>query len=318
MSEIIENRPNPIIFKAIGIGNVGCSAINYMIEQGMQSVEYAAIDTEAQTLNNNLASTKLKIDITTPEHLVSHSKQVVGNANIETLAENVKSFLGKPDMIFIIAEVGGKFETEKSLIIANIAREMNILTMAIVAKQFAHEKDSIRYTNEGIMTLQNTVDSVIVIPQSKAIGVFSNKESMHASFIAANEFMCNAVSSIVELMYGDSMIGIDFADLRVLFSKSGMAILGTGTASGENRSRIAAEQAISCLIAENMDMSCPHSVLVNITCDESFTMSEYKEVMKHVRSTLSNDDTLVIVGTNINESMGGKFRITIFAIGFNK
>lgn len=318
MVEIIENRTNPIIFKVIGIGGVGCSAINHMIEQGMQSVEFAAIDTETQTLNNNLAPTKLKIDITTLEHLVSHSEQVVGNANIETLAENVKSLLGKSDMIFIIAEMRGKFETEISLIIANIAREMNILTMAIVAKKFAHEKDSIHYANEGIMTLQNTVDSVIVIPQSQAIGIFSNKESMPAYFTAANEFMHNAVSSIVELMYCDSMIGIDFADLRVLFSKSGMAILGSGTASGENRSRIAAEQAVSCLLAEDMDMSCLTGALVNITCDSSLTMSEYKEVMKHVRSTLCNDETLVIVGTDINESMGVEFRVTIFAIGFNK
>ena len=156
MFEIIENRPNPIIFKVIGIGGIGCSAINHMIEQGMQSVEFASIDIETQTFSSDPASTKLKIDITTPEHMVSHSKQVVGNANIETLAENVKSFLGKSDMIFLIAEMGGRFETEISLIIANIAREMNILTMAIVAKQFAHEKDSIRYANEGIMTLQKT------------------------------------------------------------------------------------------------------------------------------------------------------------------
>ena len=318
MFEIIENSTNPIIFKVIGIGGVGCSAINYMIDKGIQRVEIAAIDIETQTLNNNLAPTKLKIDITTPEHLVNHSEQVVGNANIQTLAENVKSFLGKSDMIFVIAEMGGKFETEISLIIANIAREMDILTMAIVAKQFAHEKDSIRYTNEGIMTLQKTVDSVIVIPQSQAKWIFSNKEAMPASFTSANEFMHNAVSSIVELMYCDSMIGIDFADLRVLFSKSGMAILGTGTGSGENRSSIAAEQAVSCLLAEDMDMSCLTGALVNITCDESFTMSEYKEVMKHVRSTLSNDETLVIVGTDINKSMGGKFCVTIFAIGFNK
>lgn len=315
MFEIIENRPNTIIFRVIGIGGVGCSAINYMVEQGLQEVKYVAVDTKPSELSNLQADQKSPKNISSPEHISICSEQFIGEEGIGLLNECLAPVMRNSDLIFLITELDGKVEVDISLTIANIAREMNSLTIAIVANQLAPGTDSLSCSQE-IMALQQAVDSVIIVPQSKTMEILSNNQAMPASSVTS-KFMHSAISSIVGLLTGESIVGIDLADLRVLFSNSGMTILGTGTASGSNRARIAAEQAITSLKAEHKEMSTLQGILINITCDSSLTMSDYKEVMNQIRAIVSND-ALVIIGTAHDESMAGEIRVTLFATGFNE
>lgn len=307
MFEIIENGSSSLEIKMIGIGSAGRNVINYMIEQGLQEVKYVAVDTKPPVLSNLHNAQKSPQNISPPEHIEITSEQFIEEEGIDLLKERLAPVIKKTDLIFLMTELDGKVEADISLTVANIAREMNILTIAIVANQRSAGSDTLSCSQE-LMTLRQAVDSMIVVPQ--------NNQAVPAPSVSS-KFMHRAISSIVALLAGESMIGIVIADIRALFSNSGMTILGTGTASGSNRAKVAAEQAITTLKAEHKEMSTLQGALINITSDSSFILSEYKEIMNKIRAIVSND-ALVIIGTAHDESMAGEIRVTIIATDFNQ
>jgi len=316
MFEILEYKPLPETLQVIGIGGGGVSAINYMIEQGMQGAEFIAIDTNAETLSRSLALTQLLIGTAIIEDMGGHSEPSACNAAAEEFCERIKASICNADMVFIIAGMGGRTEQEIAPMVAQIARELKILTVAIITNQFSHESDRHHYDDVCIKSLSANVDSLIIVPKIKISGEPGNDEAMQESYTAACKFMHSAVTSLVTALTDDCFISVDFADLSIILSDSGIAIFGTGSASGTNRAQIAAERAISCLQFENRELTNTRGALVNITHDSYFTMQEYKEVMRHVRSIVSEEST-VIVCAYPNRSTSNELHVAVFATGFN-
>lgn len=311
---LIENQVATI--KVIGIGGRGSGAIKHMIEQGMQGVAFVVIDTDTRALSRNLPYTQLQRDITISERHESLSEHVVGIEDAEALHERIKSLIGSSDMLFIIVGMEGSTENKISHRVAQIARELKILTVAIITNPFSHKNDLHHFDDECIKSLNENVDSLIIVPKTKIQVSHGNVEATQKTYTAACEFMHSAVTSLITALTDDCLISVDFDDLSIILSDSGIAIFGAGSASGTNRARIAAERAITCLQFENRELTSTRSVLVNITHDSDFTMREYKDVMNHVRSIVSDEST-VIVCAYPNRSVSEEIHVAIFATGFN-
>jgi cell division protein FtsZ len=313
MFEIMEAESQDAVIKVIGVGGCGGNAVDHMIEQGVQGVEFIVINTDAQALNRSKARTQLQIGSTITKGLGAGAKPSVGQAAAEEDRERIKELISGANMVFITAGMGGGTGTGAAPIVAQIAREMNILTVAVVTKPFIYEGNRMRFAAEGIKALHEHVDSLIIVPNAKLMEVLGNDVTVPEAFKAANGVLQGAVAGIAEVINVPGLINVDFADVRTVMSENGMAMMGSAVASGPDRARIAAERAIASPLLEDVDMTGARGVLVNITSTSSLKVREMEEVMACVQ--FAAEEATVILGSVFDESMGDDLRVTVVATG---
>ncbi len=313
MFEIMDEQLQDAVIKVIGVGGCGGNAVDHMIEQGVQGVEFIAINTDAQALRRNKARTQLQIGSTITKGLGAGSIPDVGRAAAMEDRERIVELIKGANMIFITAGMGGGTGTGAAPVVAQVAREMNILTVAVVTKPFAHEGKRMRLAQAGIEALSEYVDSLIIVPNEKLMTVLGEDTTLLDAFRASNSVLQGAVAGIAEVINVPGLVNVDFADVRTLMSENGMAMMGSATASGPDRAKRAAESAMSSPLLEDVNLAGARGVLVNISSSSSLTLREYREVTNSVQFAI--EDATVIVGSVFDESMGDELRVTIVATG---
>ncbi len=318
MFEIIEKEELAAdlgtVIKVIGIGGAGGNAVDHMIREGVMGVEFVAANTDAQALKRSIAHKKIRLGKT---GLGAGAKPEAGrNAAVEEREQIAESLKGA-HMVFITAGMGGGTGTGAGPIIAEVARELGILTVAVVTKPFAFEGKRLKVAEEGIAELQKNVDSLIVILNDKLMDVLGEDVSMDEAFKAADNVLHNAVGGIAEIINFPGLVNVDFEDVRTVMGEMGMAMMGSANASGVDRARIAAEQAVASPLLEGINLSGAKGVLVNITSSRSLKMKEVNEVMNTVRE-FAADDAHIIFGAVYDEEMGDEIRVTVVATGLGQ
>jgi cell division protein FtsZ len=312
--ELEDMQSQDAVIKVIGVGGCGGNAVDHMINRGMTGVEFITINTDAQALRRNKASVQLQIGNSATKGLGAGGKWEVGREAALEDRERIAELIDGADMLFIAAGMGGGTGTGAAPVVAEVAKDLGILAVAVVTKPFSFEGKRMRSAETGLKSLSEHVDSLIVIPNEKLIAVMGGNAKLTDAFIAANDVLHNAVSGISEIISKPGMINVDFADVKTVMSEIGMAMMGSADASGEDRARAAAEAAVASPLLENIDLKGARGVLVNITSDDSLTMQEYYEVMNTIQSFAAEEAT-VIVGTSFDEAMGSSLRVTMVATG---
>ena len=316
MFEIMEKDSQEAVIKVIGVGGCGGNAINHMISKNVLGVEFISANTDAQALKKSSAAKTLQIGSDITKGLGAGAKPEVGREAALEDRDRIAEMIDGADMLFITAGMGGGTGTGAAPIIAEVAKEMGILTVAVVTKPFAFEGKRTKVATEGLEELSQHVDSLIVIPNEKLMEVLGEDVPFTEAFNAANDVLHNAVSGIAEIINCPGLVNVDFADVRTVMSEMGMAMMGSAEASGVNRAMIAAEQAVASPLLEDVNLANARGVLVNITASASFKMKEYYDVMNTIKAFTAEDAT-VIVGNVVDETMGDKLRVTMVATGLN-
>lgn len=313
MFEIMEAQSQDAVIKVIGVGGCGGNAVDHMIEQGVLGVEFIVINTDAQALKRSKARTQLQIGANITKGLGAGAKPSVGQAAAEEDRERIKEMIMGANMVFITAGMGGGTGTGAAPIVAQIAKELDILTVAVVTKPFTYEGNRMRYAKAGIEALSEYVDSLIIVPNAKLMEVLGSDITVPEAFKAANGVLQGAVAGIAEVINVPGLINVDFADVRTVMSENGMAMMGSAIASGPDRARVAAERAIASPLLEDVDMSGARGVLVNITSSSALKLKEIDDVMECVQ--FAAEEATVIVGSVFDENMGDGLRVTVVATG---
>ncbi len=313
MFEIMEAETQDAIIKVIGVGGCGGNAVDHMIEQGVQGVEFIVINTDAQALKRSKARTQLQIGAAITKGLGAGAKPSVGQAAAEEDRDRIRELIAGANMVFITAGMGGGTGTGAAPVVAQIARELDILTVAVVTKPFAYEGNRMRFAKAGIEALHEHVDSLIIVPNSKLMEVLGADVTVPEAFKAANGVLQGAVAGIAEVINVPGLINVDFADVRTVMSENGMAMMGSAIANGPDRARVAAERAIASPLLEDVDMSGARGVLVNITSSINLKLKEIDDVMECVQ--FAAEEATVIVGSVFDEAMGDELRVTVVATG---
>jgi len=313
MFEIMDAQLQDAVIKVIGVGGCGGNAVDHMIEEGVQGVEFIAINTDAQALKRNKARTQLQIGANITKGLGAGAIPDVGRAAAEEDRARIAELISGANMIFITAGMGGGTGTGAAPVVAQVAKEMDILTVAVVTKPFAHEGKRMRLAQEGIEALSQYVDSLIIVPNEKLMTVLGEDTTLLDAFRSSNGVLQGAVAGIAEVINVPGLINVDFADVCTLMSENGMAMMGSATASGPDRAKLAAERAMSSPLLEDVNLAGARGVLVNISSNSSLTLREYREVTNSVQFAI--EDATVIVGSVFDESMGDELRVTIVATG---
>lgn len=315
MFEIMDREQEAII-KVIGVGGCGGNAVDHMISKNVSGVEFICANTDAQALQKSEAATTLQIGTDITKGLGAGAKPEIGRQSAIEDRDHIAEMIEGADMLFIAAGMGGGTGTGAAPIIAEVAREMGILTVAVVTKPFLFEGKRTKVAEEGLEELSQYVDSLIVIPNEKLMEVLGESVPFLEAFSAANDVLHNAVSGIAEIINCPGLINVDFADVSTVMSEMGMAMMGSAEANGDNRANIAAEQAVASPLLEDVNLANARGVLVNITASSTLTMKEYYDVMNTIKG-FAADDATVIVGTVMDESIGDKLRVTMVATGLN-
>jgi len=316
MFEIMEKDSQEAVIKVIGVGGCGGNAIEHMITKNLSGVEFICANTDMQALKKSQAKTLLQIGAEITKGLGAGAKPEVGRDAALEDRDRIAEMIDGADMLFITAGMGGGTGTGAAPIIAEVAKEMGILTVAVVTKPFAFEGKRTKVASDGLEELSQHVDSLIVIPNEKLMEVLGEDVPFLEAFRAANDVLHNAVSGIAEIINCPGLVNVDFADVRTVMSEMGMAMMGSAEASGPERARIAAEQAVASPLLEDVNLANARGVLVNITASTSFKMKEYYDVMNTIKEFTAEDAT-VIVGNVMDENMGDKLRVTMVATGLN-
>ncbi|MBI5659803.1 MAG: cell division protein FtsZ [Nitrosomonadales bacterium] len=311
--EIMDAQLQDAVIKVVGVGGCGGNAVDHMIEQGVQGVEFIAINTDAQALKRNKARTQLQIGASITKGLGAGAIPDVGRAAAEEDRARIVELIRGANMVFITAGMGGGTGTGAAPVVAQVAREMDILTVAVVTKPFAHEGKRMRLAQSGIESLSEYVDSLIIVPNEKLMSVLGENTTLLDAFRSSNGVLQGAVAGIAEVINVPGLVNVDFADVRTLMSENGMAMMGSATASGPERAKIAAERAMSSPLLEDVDLAGARGVLVNISSNSSLTLKEYREVTNSVQFAI--EDATVIVGSVFDDGMGDELRVTIVATG---
>ena len=318
MFEIIEkedtNADWGTVIKVIGVGGAGGNAVDHMIREGVMGVEFLAANTDSQALQRSVAHKKIRLGKT---GLGAGAKPEAGRSAAEEEREQIAEALKGANMVFITAGMGGGTGTGAGPIVAKVARELGILTVAVVTKPFGFEGKRLRIAEEGIAELQANVDSLIVILNDKLMDVLGDDVSMDEAFKAADNVLRNAVGGIAEIINFPGLVNVDFEDVRTVMGEMGMAMMGSANASGVDRARIAAEQAVASPLLEGINLSGAKGVLVNITSTRALKMKEVNEVMSTVRE-FAAEDAHIIFGAVYDESMGEEIRVTVVATGLGQ
>jgi cell division protein FtsZ len=315
MFEIIEEAPDEgAVIKVIGVGGCGGNAVEHMITRGLSGVDFMCANTDSQALKRSTARTQLQLGSTLTRGLGAGARPEIGRDAAMEDRDRIASMIEGADMLFITAGMGGGTGTGAAPVIADIAKSLGILTVAVVTRPFKFEGKRQRVASAGIAELTKKVDSLIVIPNDKLMEVLGEDVSMLEAFAAANDVLYGAVSGIAEVINNPGLVNVDFADVRTVMSEVGMAMMGSAMADGETRARDAAQAAVRSPLLEEVNLAGARGVLVNITASATLKMKEYHEVMNTIKE-FTAEDAMVIVGTVLDEAMEDRLRVTMIATG---
>ncbi|MBT7333387.1 MAG: cell division protein FtsZ [Gammaproteobacteria bacterium] len=316
MFELVDSAIQSAVIKVIGVGGGGGNAVQHMVNRGVNGVDFVVANTDAQALKSLDAETTLQIGGGITKGLGAGANPEIGRAAAMEDRDRIAEVLSGADMVFITAGMGGGTGTGAAPIVAEVARELDILTVAVVTKPFNFEKRR-HAADAGLLELAQHVDSLITIPNEKLLAVLGERTSMLDAFAAANDVLWGAVQGIADLIIRPGMINVDFADVRTVMSEMGMAMMGTGRASGENRACEAAEAAIRSPLLEDVDLQGARGILVNVTAGPDLNIGEFTDVGNIIEEFASSSAT-VVVGTVIDPEMGDELKVTVVATGLGE
>ncbi|MEL7535978.1 MAG: cell division protein FtsZ [Pseudomonadota bacterium] len=318
MFELMDAYSQSAVIKVIGVGGGGGNAVAHMVDAGIDGVDFICANTDAQALKNCRVRTALQIGCNITKGLGAGANPDVGRQAAMEDRDRVQEVIEGADMLFITAGMGGGTGTGAAPVVAQLAKEMGILTVAVVTKPFLMEGTKRHTTAEdGIAELGKYVDSLITIPNEKLLTVLGGDTTLLDAFKSANQVLQGAVQGIAELITRPGLINVDFADVKAVMAEMGMAMMGSGAASGEGRARRAAEEAISSPLLEDIDLAGANGILANVTAGYDLTIGEYKEVGEAI-SEFASDDAKVIVGTVLDPDMSNTVRVTVVATGLGQ
>ncbi|MEW8014958.1 MAG: cell division protein FtsZ [Candidatus Sedimenticola endophacoides] len=315
MFELMDAYSQNAVIKVVGVGGGGGNAVNHMLGANIEGVDFICANTDAQALKNSEVRTLLQLGTGITKGLGAGANPEVGREAAMEDRERIHDAIAGSDMIFITAGMGGGTGTGAAPVVAEVARELGILTVAVVTKPFPFEgAKRMQVAQQGIEELSKHVDSLITIPNEKLLAVLGREMSLLNAFKSANDVLLGAVQGIAELITRPGLINVDFADVRTVMSEMGVAMMGSGSARGENRARDAAEQAINSPLLEDINLSGAKGILVNITAGLDLSIGEFDEVGSTVKE-FACDDATVVVGTVIDPEMQDDLRVTVVATG---
>lgn len=315
MFELMEPPSDEAVIKVVGVGGGGGNAVEYMLTQTIEGVDFIAMNTDAQALKKSTAAVKIQIGTELTKGLGAGADPNVGREAAHEDREKIRQSLDGADMVFITAGMGGGTGTGAAPEVAKLAKDMGILTVAVVTKPFPFEgKKRLEYANQGIKELSKYVDSLITIPNEKLLKVMGKGTPLLQAFSAANDVLKGSVQGIAELITRTGLVNVDFADVKTVMSEMGTAMMGSGIGRGEDRAEEAAEAAIACPLLEDIDLSGARGILVNITAGLDFAIDEY-EVIGNAVKAFASENATVVVGTVIDPELEDEIRVTVVATG---
>jgi len=315
--EYVDSCGNAII-KVIGIGGGGGNAVNHMVTSGIDGVQFICANTDAQALRQMNVDTIVQLGVELTKGLGAGTRPDVGKAAAEENRERIREVMEGADMVFLTAGMGGGTGTGAIGVFAEVAKQMGILTVAVVSKPFDFEGNRKKSVAEaGLRELEKLVDSLIIIPNQKLLPTLGNNCTLVESFRIANDVLLDAVQGITELITHPGMINVDFADVVTVMSNMGSAIMGTGIANGENRARLAAEKAIACPLLEDINLQGARGILVNVTTNGDLGLNEFDEIGS-IMYKFASDDADIKIGMAVNPAMGNDIKVTVVATGMGE
>ena len=315
MFELVDNEPQSAVIKVIGVGGGGGNAVEHMVSQNIEGGGFICANTDAQALQNLSSSTLLQLGTSITKGLGAGADPVMGKDAAMEDRDCIAEILHGADMVFITAGMGGGTGTGAAPIVAEIARELGVLTVAVVTKPFVFEgRKRMKIAEAGIAELSGHVDSLITIPNEKLLAIMGEDKPLLEAFGAVDDVLLGAVQGIADLIIHPGMINVDFADVRTVMSEMGMAMMGSGLASGESRARKAAEAAVRSPLLEDIDFNGARGILVNIAAGASISLGEFSQVGAAIEDFASENATIVI-GTVIDTDMDDELRVTVVATG---
>ncbi len=318
MFELMDAHTQNAVIKVVGVGGGGGNALEHMLAQNIDGVEFICANTDSQALKNSSARTVLQLGTNITKGLGAGANPEVGRQAALEDRDRIAEVIEGSDMLFITAGMGGGTGTGAAPIVAQVAKEMGILTVAVITKPFPFEGHKrLAIADEGIKELTEYVDSLITIPNHKLMAVLGKNISLLDAFKAANDILLGAVQGIAELITRPGLINVDFADVRTVMSEMGMAMMGTGCATGESRAREAAESAIGSPLLEDVNLTGARGILVNVTAGLDLAIGEFEEVGNTIKEFASENAT-VVVGTVIDPDISDELRVTVVATGLGR
>ncbi|WP_025129468.1 cell division protein FtsZ [Pseudomonas sp. PH1b] len=315
MFELVDNIPQSPVIKVIGVGGGGGNAVNHMVKSNIEGVEFICANTDAQALKSIGAKTILQLGTGVTKGLGAGANPEVGRQAALEDRERIAEVLAGTNMVFITTGMGGGTGTGAAPIIAEVAKEMGILTVAVVTRPFPFEgRKRMQIADEGIRALSESVDSLITIPNEKLLTILGKDASLLSAFAKADDVLAGAVRGISDIIKRPGMINVDFADVRTVMSEMGMAMMGTGCASGPNRAREATEAAIRNPLLEDVNLEGARGILVNITAGPDLSLGEYSDVGSIIEA-FASEHAMVKVGTVIDPDMRDELHVTVVATG---
>lgn len=318
MFELMDAHSQSAVIKVIGVGGGGGNAVAHMVDAGIEGVDFICANTDSQALKDSRVRTSLQIGCNITKGLGAGANPDIGRQAAMEDRDRIHEAIEGADMLFITAGMGGGTGTGAAPIVAQVAKELGILTVAVVTKPFLMEGNKrMVIAEQGIAELGKSVDSLITIPNEKLLAVLGGETTLLDAFKSANQVLQGAVQGIAELITRPGLINVDFADVKTVMAEMGMAMIGTGTASGEDRAREAAEAAVSSPLLEDINLSGANGILVNVTAGMDLSIGEFQEVGNTVKE-FTSDDATVVIGTVIDPDMTDRIRVTVVATGLGQ
>ncbi len=318
MFELMDAHSQSAVIKVIGVGGGGGNAVSHMVDTGIEGVDFICANTDSQALKGSRVRTSLQIGCNITKGLGAGSDPDIGRQAAMEDRDRIHEVIEGADMLFITAGMGGGTGTGAAPIVAQVAKELGILTVAVVTKPFLMEGGKrMQIAEHGIGELGKFVDSLITIPNEKLLTVLGGETTLLDAFRSANQVLQGAVQGIAELITRPGLINVDFADVRTVMSEMGMAMMGTGVSQGEDRAREAAEAAVSSPLLEDINLAGANGILVNVTAGMDLSIGEFQEVGATVKE-FASDDATVVVGTVIDPDMTDRIRVTVVATGLGQ
>jgi cell division protein FtsZ len=318
MFELMDGHAETAVIKVMGIGGGGGNAVGHMLSSGIEGVDFICANTDAQALKGARVKTGIQIGCNITKGLGAGANPEIGRQAAMEDRDRIQEVVEGADMLFITAGLGGGTGTGAAPVVAQLAKELGVLTVAVVTKPFTMEGGKrMKIADQGIAELGRYVDSLITIPNEKLLTVLGPDTTLLDAFRAANQVLQGAVQGIAELITRPGLINVDFADVRTVMSEMGMAMMGSGTASGDGRAREAAEAAVSSPLLEDINLAGANGVLVNVTAGMDLNIGEFQEVGETIKQ-FASDEATVVVGTVIDPDMSNEIRVTVVATGLGQ
>ena len=315
MFELVDDTIQNVVIKVIGVGGGGGNAVEHMVSRNIEGVEFISANTDLQALQRLTCETQLQLGSSITRGLGAGANPTVGKESAIEDRDRIAKTLQGADMLFITAGMGGGTGTGAAPVVAEVARELGILTVAVVTKPFVHEgRKRMQVAEAGIAEISEHVDSLITIPNERLLTVMDKDTPLEDAWAAVDDVLLGAVQCIADLIIRPGQINVDFADVKTVMGEMGMAMMGSGTASGENREHEATESAVKSPLLENIDLKGAKGILVNITAGENISLGEYAAVLEEIQDMASEDATHV-AGLIINPEMGEELRVSVVATG---